>query len=340
MSITPHTTEAQVSQLYDKAEAATFYEQRYNRGYMDEWPVYKKERVFKLIRQLGLPATGRALDIGCGNGVFTDVLKQALPKWEVYGAEISETAVYHANERYPDCHFLVSTDAALTKMKFDFIFSHHVLEHVYNIREFLSEVNDRLQPQAAMMHICPCGNKGSFDNGIGLMVKNGIDPSRENRLFFEEPGHLRRLTTDDVNNVVKNFGFKLSAEWYAEHYWSAINYITGWERGEVKKLTNYHEAIDKPAQERLKMLRRNLLLLTYLKLPLNTIHALQKKPGKNVKEWIKLIGATSLFPIAKTVDTVVLSKGLAEWEQKKLDRSGSEMYLYFTRGESSPSSNS
>ena len=331
---------ANTSVLYEKNAAPEFYEERYVKGYMDEWPTYKKVRVFKLIRQLGLPETGRALDIGCGNGVFTNVIKQALPKWEVYGAEISETAVKHAQKRYPNCSFLVSTDETLAKLKFDFIFSHHVLEHVYNVSEFLAEVNDRLEPQAAMMHICPCGNEGSFDNQISRMVKNGVDPTRENRLFFEEPGHLRRLNTEDVINVVKNFGFKLSAEWYAEHYWSAINYITGWERGEVKKLTNYHEAIDKPAQERLKMLRRNLLLLTYLKLPLNTIHALQKKPGKNVKEWIKLIGATSLFPIAKTVDTVVLSKGLAEWEQKKLDRSGSEMYLYFTRGESSPSSNS
>ena len=75
--------------LYQKDTTPEFYEERYVKGYMAEWPVEKKQRIFKIIQQLELPENGKVLDIGCGNGVFTDVIKQALPKWEVYGAEIS-----------------------------------------------------------------------------------------------------------------------------------------------------------------------------------------------------------------------------------------------------------
>lgn len=317
--------------LYDKNVAASFYEERYNKGYMDEWPAFKKQRVFHLIRQLGLPDTGRALDIGCGNGVFTDVIKQALPKWDVYGAEISETAVSHAQARYPSCRFFVSNDEALAKQQFDFVFSHHVLEHVYNVRDFLGEVNDKLYPHAAMLHICPCGNEGSLEDQISRMMKGGIDPTRENRRFFEEPGHLRRLTTDDVVNVVKEFGFKLTKEWYAQHYWSAVDWITEWERGEVKKLTNFQAGIDSTAQRNLQVLQRKLMFLTYLRLPMMTLSALKYKQSKSAKDWIKMIGALSLYPLAKTVDTGLRKKGLAEWEQLKSDRSGGEMYLYLTR---------
>ncbi len=330
MTAEPRTVEKN-SALYDKNVAATFYEERYVKGYMDEWPTFKKQRVFNLIRQLGLPEIGRALDIGCGNGVFTDVIKQALPKWDVYGAEISETAVLHAQERYPACNFLVATDKALSEQPFDFVFSHHVLEHVYNVREFLAEVNAKLQPQAAMLHICPCGNEGSLEDQISRMMKGGIDTTRENRRFFEEPGHLRRLTTNEVVNVVKDFGFQLTKDWYAQHYWSAVDWITEWERGEVKKLTNFHDGVDSSAQQNLKKLRRKLMLLTYLRLPVMTISALEHKTTKNVKDWIKFSGALGLYPLAKTVDTLVRKKGLAEWEHLKSDRRGGEMYLYFTR---------
>ena len=59
---------------------AEFYDNWYASGYMDEWPADKKERIFEIITALNLPETGEALDYGCGNGVFTEVIKKALPR--------------------------------------------------------------------------------------------------------------------------------------------------------------------------------------------------------------------------------------------------------------------
>jgi len=50
-----------------KQEASVFYDARYERGYMDEWPLEKKQRVLGLVKGFNLPETGEALDLGCGN---------------------------------------------------------------------------------------------------------------------------------------------------------------------------------------------------------------------------------------------------------------------------------
>ena len=37
------------SQLYDEKRSIEFYEDRYEQGYMDEWPLEKKRKVFRFI---------------------------------------------------------------------------------------------------------------------------------------------------------------------------------------------------------------------------------------------------------------------------------------------------
>ena len=73
------------SYLYDHKRSVKFYEDRYEQGYMDEWPVEKKRKVLEVIQELQLPAIGYALDFGCGNGVLTEIIRQALPSWKIYG---------------------------------------------------------------------------------------------------------------------------------------------------------------------------------------------------------------------------------------------------------------
>ena len=66
-----------IIQLYDKYAAVDFYQERYAHGYMDEWHIEKKQRIFELIRSLELQDIGEAIDFGCGNGVLTNVIRQA-----------------------------------------------------------------------------------------------------------------------------------------------------------------------------------------------------------------------------------------------------------------------
>lgn len=79
-----------------------FYESRYESNYMDSWPDWKKERIKELIKSFNLPSSGSALDFGCGTGVLTRVLKDTLPSWDIWGTDVSETAIEKARIYCPD----------------------------------------------------------------------------------------------------------------------------------------------------------------------------------------------------------------------------------------------
>ena len=97
--------EQKTAYLYDKKYSVEFYKERYEKGYIDEWPIEKKRKIFEVIQELQLPAIGEALDFGCGNGVLTEIIRQALPSWAIYGTDIIKKAVKNATIRYPNCTF-------------------------------------------------------------------------------------------------------------------------------------------------------------------------------------------------------------------------------------------
>ena len=58
-----------------------------------------------------LPSGSTIIDLGCGEGFYTQALKQQAQACHVYGVDISKPAVKYAAKRYPDCHFSVASIA-------------------------------------------------------------------------------------------------------------------------------------------------------------------------------------------------------------------------------------
>src|SRR5215470_17543232 len=121
---------AKTAVLCNPSESVAFYERRYAGGYMDTWPADMIEKVREVLRACALPAKGRALDFGCGTGVFTAVLADALPGWEIFGTDISTEAVKKASSRVAGARFFMLSDPRFDSLAADFAFTHHVLEHV------------------------------------------------------------------------------------------------------------------------------------------------------------------------------------------------------------------
>ncbi len=262
------------SELYDEHVAVNFYHERYIHGYMDDWPYEKKQRVFELIRSLELPDKGEALDFGCGNGVLTDVIRQALPsRWNVFGTDISTVAIENARKRYPESSFFVAKNSEIMTRKFDFIFTHHVLEHVYDLPQVLGEINSFLKDSSAMFHILPCGNEDSFEHGICLLHKEGIDPVLENRFFFEDEGHLRRLKTEQLSTLCAEKGFTLAKDYYSNHYFGSIDWITQAGSDFIRSITDRSAAGDEKARAKLKKLRQKLLFIWVLRYPSSLVES-------------------------------------------------------------------
>ncbi len=320
------------SHLHDEYLAVDFYQERYAHGYMEEWPIDKKQKVFEVIRGLELPDMGEALDFGCGNGVFTNVIKQALPYgWKVYGTDISTIAVENAKKRYPECIFFVKGERDYMGKKFDFLFTHHVLEHVYSLPEILDELDDLLKGEAAILHILPCGNEGSFEHSVCLLRKDGIDPKLENRFFFEEVAHLRRLNTEQLSKLYREKGFFLAKQYYSNHYYGGIEMITGEGLGLVRLFTDSSLAVDEIAKYKLTQLRYKLFLIWAFRRPVTLVEDRLRKRSRTVRDYILLILALPLYLFAKPLDSYLKGKALDEWQKRKTEENGGEMFLFYRR---------
>jgi SAM-dependent methyltransferase len=317
-------------ELNDLQTSERFYDERYIEGYMHEWPLAKKQRVYEIISSLGLPAKGEALDFGCGNGVFSEVMQKALPRWKIYGTDISSVAIENAKLRLPNCIFFTPSETGFMRRQYDFLLTHHVLEHVYNLEEMWGQITDFMKPISGMLHIAPCGNAGSFEFELCRLRIDGIDTTLENRFFFEDPGHVRRLTTDRLTAIAAGSGFALAKGLYGNQHYGAVNWITQNGPGFVMMLTEPSKAKTPDGQKQLMAIRRRLVPIAVLRYLLGRVSSFSRK-RKTVKNSIGFAVGIVVFPLSKLVDRIIWGRAEKEWRHRKTDPSGSELYLYFTR---------
>ena len=321
------------SELLQKEKSIQFYDDRYQSGYMDDWPNSKKERVKEIIRGLPLPQSGIAIDFGCGSGVFTEVLQQALPGWSIYGCDISTQAIELAKQRFPACTFFVSGDPVFANLKFDFLLSHHVLEHVYDLQKTTDEVNNLLKPHAAMLHIFPCGNQGSFEYTICAVRTDGINPELGNRFFFEDIGHLRRLTTSQTAEALAGYGFGLSAEFYSNQFFGALQWLSEYDKGFLLDFTDPSKSKDQAASGDLIKWRKKLLAYRADRffVQQHSYLSLFRSVVFYIKALVKHAWYLFYLPLARYRIRRLDRQAAEEWSSRRTDPRGSEMYLFFTR---------
>jgi ubiquinone/menaquinone biosynthesis C-methylase UbiE len=299
---------------------------------MDRWPTEKKQRIIEIVRNLDLPPGGEALDFGCGNGELTETIREALPPgWKVFGTDVSTIAVKNAHNRYSSCTFFVAGDNKYPDKKYDFLFTHHVLEHVHNLGQALDEMDAYLKASSAMLHILPCGNEGSLEHRICLLRRDGIDPRLENRFFFEDEGHLRRLTTEQLSSLCARKGFALAKEYYSSQNAGAIEWITQRGPNFVNMFTDTSQALDMRAESSLRKLRRKLLALSVLRYPAAVVERIWFRKNRALRHYAFLVAAIPFYLFSKPIDIWLKAKALEEWKSQKTKRNGSEMYLFFKR---------
>ncbi|PLX99370.1 MAG: hypothetical protein C0623_09880 [Desulfuromonas sp.] len=317
--------------INNQDQSKKFYDARYEQGYLREWPVERKARITEIIQSLDLPETGKALDFGCGNGVLTNIVLQALPGWTLFGTDISDEAVNNARKRFPECNFFKSHESVNYHDYFDFVFSNHVFEHVYDLEEVFSLMNGFMKPECFMFHILPCGNVGSYEHRICLLRNDGINPELGNRFFFEDEGHLRRLTTNQFEALCRPGNYKLEKEYYANQYFGAIEWITDSSSKFVRKFLDISNAKDAASKKQLMQERKRLLLINKLRSPARKIRKLLNKNDKKTRHYLLLFLISPLYLFSGPVDIYWKRKARQEWASNKSEKNGSEMYLFFVR---------
>lgn len=169
----------------------------------------------------------QALDIGCGTGYFSNLIKKTFSDSEVYGLDISKKALSIARKQYPNIHFLEGDAELKLPFKdgsFDLVISGEHLEHLKDVDTYLLEIHRIMHSKGTLILTTP--NLASWLNRALLLF--GLQP------FYLEPslrqtlpilsyfgktfpddlnappsGHLRLYTLNMLKKLLSFYGFSL-----------------------------------------------------------------------------------------------------------------------------------
>ncbi len=159
---------------------------------------------------------GRLLDIGCGGGVFTESLSYYYPNINIFGCDISKTAISYAkklgagNIKYRvinNGHFPYSDNF------FDVCICLDVLEHVPDIFHFIKEIKRVLKKDGMLYLIVPCENQPYTCSWLLSKVHLWTN------LTYRYYGHVHpEFTHKKVIKFLNKNGFKIDNIKYSEHF--------------------------------------------------------------------------------------------------------------------------
>lgn len=159
-----------------------------------------------IVKQTNL-LRGKILDIGCGTGAFTDIMKQN--NWTVTGIEPDENARIKAKELY-QLSPLPSEDLfVLNPSDYDAITMWHVLEHVHDLHGYLKKINILLKEKGLVFIAVP--NYTSKDAAI----------YKQYWAAYDVPRHLYHFSPKSMNAVLNQHGMrikKIKPMWFDSFY--------------------------------------------------------------------------------------------------------------------------
>jgi 2-polyprenyl-3-methyl-5-hydroxy-6-metoxy-1,4-benzoquinol methylase len=144
----------------------------------------------------GVRAGDRVLDLGCGDGRFTQELARLGAK--PVGVDVAQAAIDRAHKAHPGLDFrLTPIDGPLPfdDVSFDVVWASEVIEHVADTARWLSEVRRVLVPRGRLLLTTP-------SHGRLRIALHGIEP-------FSDPlgDHLHLYTRGSLQALLAEFGF-------------------------------------------------------------------------------------------------------------------------------------
>lgn len=109
-----------------------------------------------------LSETGRALDVGCGNGPTLRALSEAVPRWQLFGHEISDAGAERL-AAIPGFQKLYTGDPANIDDRFDLITFCHSLEHIPDPVAALAALRAKLAPGGRLLVEVPNVRQNIYD---------------------------------------------------------------------------------------------------------------------------------------------------------------------------------
>ncbi len=191
-----------------------FYSSGYYSGLAPE-PRFKQ-----VLKILGKLKGDRLLDIGCGDGTFTVLLKEALEAKEAVGIEIASEAVAAIEKKGVKAYQLDVDEDSLpfADAYFDVIYCGEVIEHLFNPDHLLEEIHRVLKLRGTCVITTP--NLAGWPNRFALLLgyqpyPMAVSPSHEGvgKLLMKgsegQWGHIRVFTAKAFIELLRLHSFKI-----------------------------------------------------------------------------------------------------------------------------------
>ncbi|MBP9098973.1 MAG: class I SAM-dependent methyltransferase [Ferruginibacter sp.] len=166
----------------------------------------------KLVKSETGLTQGNILDIGCGTGAFLNTMKTA--GWGITGLEPDENARAKANATY---HLNAMPSAELFNLpagSFNAITMWHVLEHVHQLHEYVSQLRQLLSEKGKIFIAVP--NYTSYDAAH----------YKEHWAAYDVPRHLYHFSPQSMKALMNAHGLqviKMKPMWFDSFYVSMLS---------------------------------------------------------------------------------------------------------------------
>lgn len=157
-----------------------------------------EDRLKKVLQIFSNHEFDKILDVGCGDGNFSVLLREACGAKEVYGIEISEKAMESANKNGVKAYQLNidEDDFPFEDNYFDAIFAGEVIEHLFDPDHFLDGVYRTLRGGGLLVLSTP--NLAWWINKIAIFF--GFQPYSMNVSSRYSIGHIY-----EGKNIITSF---------------------------------------------------------------------------------------------------------------------------------------
>jgi len=180
----------------------------YFRSFREDYRLRSLVRTIKLNKD-------KLLDIGCGGGMLTESLPYYFPKANIFGCDISKTAIKYAAKfgsgkvkynQIQDNRFPYKDNF------FDVCICFDVLEHVPDANIFLQEIKRVLKKGGKVFLIVPCEGERFTYTWFFQKIRLGQHMTRRYL------GHIHpEFTHKTVVNLLQKHGFIIKEKGYSEH---------------------------------------------------------------------------------------------------------------------------
>ena len=189
----PFPSDQELSKLYSTGNYRTDEGRRFN--FLIEYLIYfgsiiKRRRIEKYSTK------GKILDIGCGRGLFMNIMRQG--GWNVEGSELNKETASYAEQVYGlKVYSEKITDHSLKPESYNVINVCGVLEHLKEPNEVLNECHHLLKNDGLLVVLVP--DIRSLEFKIG----------RENWFHLDLPFHLFHFSEKGLVRLLQKKGFNI-----------------------------------------------------------------------------------------------------------------------------------